>query len=88
MSGARIVARKPHLPAICGGQWVYFPQVESLEGLKAWLQENQVDYIAFGIRELSARPQLSLLKNPSAAPPWLKPVWVSEKPPFVLYKPQ
>ncbi len=88
VSGARIVARKPHLPAICNGQWVYFPQVESLDGLKVWLQDNQVDYIAFGIREQQARPQLSLLKNPATAPPWLKPVWVSEKPPFVLYKPQ
>ncbi|HEV8482449.1 MAG TPA: glycosyltransferase family 39 protein [Blastocatellia bacterium] len=88
VSGARIVARKPHLPAICNGQWVYFPQVESLEGLKVWLQENQVDYIAFGIREQAARPQLSSLKNPATAPPWLKPVWVSEKPPFVLYKPE
>jgi len=88
VNGARIVARKPHLPAMCGGEWIYFPQVESLDGLRVWLQKNRVDYIAFGIREQAARPQLQSLKDPSAAPPWLKPVWVSAKPPFVLYKPQ
>jgi hypothetical protein len=88
VSGARIVARKPHLPAICGGQWIYFPQVQSMDELRDWLRENQVDYIAFGIREQAARPQLAALKDPSSAPSWLKPVWVSVKPAFVLYKPQ
>jgi hypothetical protein len=85
--GSRIVARKPHLPAICGGEWIFFPPVQSLDELKAWLQSNRADYVAFGIRELQARPELAMLKDPALAPPWLKPVWVSARPPFVLYKP-
>jgi hypothetical protein len=87
-AGSRIVARKPHLPAICGGEWIFFPPVQSLDELKAWLQSNRVDYVAFGIRELQARPELAMLKDPGLAPAWLKPVWVSARPSFVLYKPQ
>ena len=88
VSGARIVARKPHLPAICGGEWIFFPQVQSFDELKEWLRTNEVDCIAWGIREQLARVELGALKDPHAAPPWLKPVWVSAAPPFVLYKPQ
>ncbi|HWC77285.1 MAG TPA: glycosyltransferase family 39 protein, partial [Blastocatellia bacterium] len=88
VGGARIVARKPHLPAICGGEWIFFPQVQSFAELKEWLRANRVDYIAFGIREQQARVELVSLKDPQAAPPWLKPVWVSTGPPFVLYKPE
>jgi hypothetical protein len=87
-AGSRIVARKPHLPSICGGEWIFFPPVQSLDELKAWLQSNRVDYLAFGIREVQARPELAMLKDPGLAPSWLKPVWISARPPFVLYKPQ
>ena len=27
VTGAKIVARKPHLPAMCGSEWIFFPQV-------------------------------------------------------------
>jgi hypothetical protein len=86
-TAARILARKPHLPAICGGEWVFFPTVKSLDELKVWLEKNHVDYLAFGVRELQARPELSALTDPEGAPEWLPAVWVSESPPFVLYRP-
>lgn len=84
----RVVARKPHLSYFSGGEWVFIPQVKSLDEFKTWLEENPVDYVAFGIRELQARRELSALKDPSQAPAWLQPVWTSDNPPFVLYKPK
>ena len=88
VSGARIVARKPHVAYICRQEWIFFPQVKSLEDLKEWLQIKPVDYIAIGPREISDRPALKTLKDPKNAPVWLKPVWVSQKANYVLYQPQ
>lgn len=86
--GAKIIARKPHLPYLCRQEWVFFPLVKSLEELHRWLQTNRVDYIAFGPMELLYRPSLDALLSPRTAPPWLKPVWASVERPYVLYKPE
>jgi hypothetical protein len=72
---------------MCAGEWIFFPQVQSLDELKSWLEANDVDYLAFGVREVQARPEISVLKNPDAAPSWLEAVWVNASPPFVLYRP-
>jgi hypothetical protein len=88
VANPRIVARKPHLAYMSGGEWIFIPQVKSLDEFKEWLQNNPVDYVAFGVRELQARPELAALKDPSQAPAWLQPVWTNDKPAFVLYKPQ
>lgn len=87
MSGARILSRKPNIPYLARQEWVFFPRVKTLDELRVWLKANPVDYITYGSSELSARRDLAVLKDPHAAPPWLKPVWVSQTPPFVLYKP-
>lgn len=84
----RVVARKPHLAYFNGGEWLFIPQVKSLDEFKAWLQENPVDYVAFGIRERQARPELKSLADWQNAPVWLEPVWTSDAPPLVLYKPK
>jgi hypothetical protein len=86
--GKRIVARKPHLPYLSRNEWVFFPQVKSLDEFRAWVEANRVDYIAVGKRELKERKELSALGYPGKAPDWLKAVWVNDDPMFILYKPQ
>ncbi|MGE0132167.1 MAG: ArnT family glycosyltransferase [Blastocatellales bacterium] len=86
--GKRIVARKPHLPYLSRNEWVFFPQVKSLEELRAWAEANRVDYIAVGKRELKERKELATLGKPEKAPDWLKAVWVNDDPVFILYKPE
>jgi Dolichyl-phosphate-mannose-protein mannosyltransferase len=86
--GKRIVARKPHLPYLSRNEWVFFPQVKSLDEFRAWVEANRVDYIAVGKRELKERKELSALGKPENAPDWLKAVWVNDDPVFILYEPQ
>ncbi|HEY8459723.1 MAG TPA: hypothetical protein VIM99_05045, partial [Blastocatellia bacterium] len=86
--GKRIVARKPHLPYLSRNEWVFFPQVKSLDEFRSWVRANPVDYIAVGKRELKERKELSVLGKPEKAPEWLKAVWVNEDPVFILYAPQ
>src|SRR5215470_16114644 len=86
--GKRIVARKPHLPYLSRNEWVFFPQVKSLDEFRAWVEANRVDYIAVGKRELKERKELSALGKPEKAPEWLKAVWVNDDPVFILYEPQ
>ena len=88
MGGKRIVARKPHLPYLSRNEWVFFPQVKSLDEFRAWVEANRVDYIAVGKRELKERKELSALGKPEKAPGWLKAVWANDDPVFILYKPQ
>jgi hypothetical protein len=83
----RIVARKPHLPFMTGGEWVFFPAVKSLDELHVWLDRNHVDYIVIGRRELKERKELAPLAKPERAPAWLKPVWVhDQKTQLILYR--
>ncbi len=86
--GKRIVARKPHLPYLSRNEWVFFPQVKSLDEFRAWVESNRVDYITFGKRELKERKDLAALSDPKKAPEWLKAVWVNDDPVFILYKPE
>ncbi len=88
IGGRRIVARKPHLPYLSRNQWVFFPQVKSLDELRVWVENNRVDYVAIGRRELKERRELAALGDPKKAPDWLKAVWVNDDPMFILYKPE
>lgn len=83
----KIVARKPHLPFMANQDWVFFPQVKSLDELKTWLEKNPVDYIAIGKRELKSRKELAPLGDPKTAPDWLQAAWSNDDPKFILYKP-
>ena len=83
----RIVARKPHLAYLSRQEWVFFPQVKSLDELRAWLETNRVDYIAIGKREIKERKELKPLGDPKKAPDWLQPVWRYEPTNFILYQP-
>lgn len=85
--GARIVARKPHLAAICDQEWVFFPAVKSLDELKTWLVENRVDYVVVSSVEVKRRKELAALRSAETAPPWLEAVWESKEPLLILYRP-
>src|SRR5262249_41887374 len=41
-------ARNPHLPYLSRNEWVFFPQVKSLDEFRSWVEANRVDYIAVG----------------------------------------
>jgi hypothetical protein len=86
--GVRIVARKPHLPYMTRNEWVFFPQVNTLDEFRAWIEAHPVDYIAISRRELKERKRLSALGDPKKAPAWLTPVWVNTDPLFILYQPK
>lgn len=83
----RIVARKPHLAYLSRQEWVFFPQVKSLDELRVWLETNRVDYIVIGKRELKERKELKPLGNPKKAPDWLRAAWSYEPTNFILYQP-
>jgi Dolichyl-phosphate-mannose-protein mannosyltransferase len=84
----RIVARKPHLAYLTRNEWVFFPPVQSLDELHAWLNENRVDYVAISRREIKERRKLAPLGKPKNAPDWLQAVWANDDPTFVLYAPK
>ena len=83
---ARIMARKPHLAAVCGQRIEEFPAVESLDELRGWLARHSVDYVVFTEVEAQRRKGLVALRDPAAAPPWLESVWASSDPLFILYR--
>jgi 4-amino-4-deoxy-L-arabinose transferase-like glycosyltransferase len=84
--GARIVARKPHLAAICDQEWVFFPAAKSLDELRAWLMENKADYVVVSSVEVKRRKELAALRSPETAPYWLEAVWETKDPLLILYQ--
>lgn len=83
----KIVARKPHLPYLTQQDWVFIPQVESVDELRAWLQSHPVDYVLISSRELKERKSLRPLRDPQVAAEWLKVVWMNKEPFGILYQP-
>jgi hypothetical protein len=83
---ARIMARKPHLAAVCGQRMEDFPPVRSLEELRGWLAGHPVDYVVFSDVEAGRRRGLLALRDPAAAPSWLESVWSSSDSHFILYR--
>jgi hypothetical protein len=83
----RIIARKPHLPYLCRGEWIFFPQVKTPDELRIWLGQNPVDYLLISEREMKERKGLRQLGDPANVPAWLVPVWSQRKPVAVLYRP-
>ncbi|HYI13616.1 MAG TPA: glycosyltransferase family 39 protein [Thermoanaerobaculia bacterium] len=86
LRGARITARKPHLPYLCRMDWVLFPQVTSLGELQQALDANRIDLVFFAAPEAASRRALAPLLDPRRAPAWLQPIWASNDPPAVLYR--
>jgi hypothetical protein len=86
ITNARIVARKPHLSFVAGQQWVFFPQVKSVDELGTWLQENPADFVVISTIEIKRRRELSSLKDSHKAPSWLIPAWKHDNPLLILYR--
>jgi Dolichyl-phosphate-mannose-protein mannosyltransferase len=86
ITNARIVARKPHLSFVAGQQWVFFPQVKSVEELGEWLQENPADFVVISTIEIKRRRELSSLRDTNKAPSWLAPAWKHDNPLLILYR--
>ena len=85
MSG-KIVARKPHLPFVSGLEWVFFPQVKSVDELGKWLATTPADYVVISSIEARRRRELASLKDADKAPEWLRLEWKNEDPLFLLYR--
>jgi len=82
----KIVARKPHLPFVSGLEWVFFPQVKSVDELGKWLETTPADYVVISSIEARRRRELASLKDVDKAPEWLRLEWKNEDPLFLLYR--
>lgn len=85
-----IIARKPHLGFYTGRNRVGFPQLKTLDELRAFLGAQprpQALYIYYGSAEQRHRAQFAFLKQPDSRPDWLELVAQSSKPGgWVIYR--
>jgi hypothetical protein len=73
----RIMARKPHLPYLVGREWVFLPDVASLETLRAALCRESIGVLVHDSPTRSMRPGLVALGDRTSAIPWLRRVYES-----------
>lgn len=76
-SGGAVMARKPHLSFYAGATNFRFPLVETLEDLRAAIEEIEHEgplFLLFGATEARTRASLGDLTRPEAAPDWLDAV--------------
>ena len=81
----RVMGRKPHLAYLAGGEWIFLPRVTSLDALPSILCRESVDYLVFDDAARKLRPTLAVLRDPRAAPAWLRPVHVDPEEPLIVY---
>jgi hypothetical protein len=77
-ANALVVARKMHLGFYTDVRMRGFPNVESIDALRAALAGDTRNalYVYYGSIERARRPELRALSDPSRAPDWLEPVAV------------
>jgi 4-amino-4-deoxy-L-arabinose transferase-like glycosyltransferase len=89
-SDALVVARKPNLSFYTAAEWLFMPDLASIEDLGAFLQIQRSDrplYVLYGEMEQRYRQQYADLTLPAQAPSWLDPVAQSRPPGgWVLYR--
>lgn len=83
--GAGIMGRKPHLAYLTGGEWVFLPDVDSLEALQESLCHRPAAYLVYDDAARKLRPELGALGNPGSPVPWLRPVHVNAAAPLIVY---
>ena len=79
-------SRKPHLGYLAGIQARYFPNVSSIEELRAAAREQGATLILYGPWELSARPALRFLLEGHSPFPGLTLVRRFDKLPLIVYR--
>lgn len=84
----RIMARKPHIAYLCQAEWVFFPDVKTVEELHSALKRSPAEYLVYDRPSLKKRPELKILGAPQNGISWLKPVYTDLARSFVLYQVQ
>lgn len=84
--GSIVVTRKPHIAYYLNMQMMLFPLVRSYDELEREVRKAKASYLYFSYVEAQFRPEFKNLLDLGNAPPWLKPIAVSNFPPAVLYK--
>ena len=88
--GSAVVARKPHLAFHTGAEWIYLPDLASVEELLEWLRRREIPqptYLFYGQMEREHRPQYLILQSAAAAPDRLEVVAASAEPrEWILYR--
>jgi 4-amino-4-deoxy-L-arabinose transferase-like glycosyltransferase len=83
--GARIMGRKPHLAYLAGGEWVFLPEVASLDALEEALCGLSAAYLVYDDSARKLRRELSSLEDPYSPVPWLRAVHVNHAAPLIVY---
>jgi len=83
--GARIMARKPHLPYLVGHPWVFLPPVASPEALRAALCREPAELLVYDAPTRTLRPGLSALDDRRRPLPWLRRIYESPRADLVVF---
>ena len=83
--GAGIMGRKPHLAYLTGGEWVFLPDVATLDALQESLCRQPAAYLVYDDSARKLRRELSALGGPGSPTPWLRPVHVNPDAPLIVY---
>jgi hypothetical protein len=83
--GTRIMGRKPHLAYLSRGEWVFLPDVDSIEALREALCRRPAAYLVYDDAARKLRRGLAPLGDPSTSVPWLTPVHVNPTAPLIVY---
>lgn len=84
--GVGIMGRKPHLAYLTGGEWVFLPDVATLDALQESLCRRPAAYLVYDDSARKLRRELSALGDPPHSPtPWLRPIHVNADAPLIVY---
>ena len=83
---ARVMARKPHLAYLAGGEWVFLPPVASLEALETVLCHERATHVVWDGTTGTKRTSLAALASGAPGVPWLALAYVSPDRRLLLYE--
>ena len=81
------MARKPHIAYYMGTKFTAIPFIKDMNDLMEKIKSSNADYLYLGAVEINTLGKdYAFLLNPKKAPPELEALFVSQSPPYVLYK--